>query len=196
MNPKDIQGAFARFDAENARDPHLEQVGSEQVPKELAYSRRMSARLDAFAPDAPDAVKLAVRAQHIRRWEIPRDAYPMDRAGYLTWRTRLKQRHAEIATGILEELGYDEATRAHVEKLLLKRGLKTDPDVQLLEDTACLVFLEHYWDEFATKHDDDKLVDIVRKTWSKMSESAHAAALQLDLDERSQRIVGRALAED
>ncbi len=97
--------AIRRFDEANAEDPILETVDGEDLPKELIYSRRMSAWLDRFAPDAPEAVKLAARAQHIRRWEVPRDTYPEGRAGYLKWRTDLYKRHGDIAAGILQEVG-------------------------------------------------------------------------------------------
>ena len=192
--PDPLLQAHERFDAMNAEDPHLEVVNGEEVPKELVYGRRMSDRLDRFAPGAPDTVKLAVRAQHLRRWTLPRSEFPMDRPGYLTWRTRCAKMHADLATEVLEELGYDQDTVGRVRKLLTKRGLKSDPEVQMLEDVACLVFLEHYAAEFAAQHPHDKIVDIVQKTWAKMSEEGHAAALELRLDDTVKAVVEEALA--
>lgn len=175
-----LDEAFRRFDEANREDPNQELVDGQPTPKELLYGQRMSARLDAFAPDAPEVVKLAARAQHIRRWEVPRDSYPDGRAGYLKWRTDLYKRHGDIAGQIMRDVGYDEEVIERVRTLLRKRGLKTDPDVQLLEDVICLVFLEHYFHEFAAKHEEEKLISIVHKTWKKMSERAHSAALALD----------------
>src|SRR3954469_3859034 len=126
--------AIARFDAANAGDPDGE---------ELVYAQRMSEWLEKFAPDAPEAVKLAARSQHIRRWEIPRDKYPMNRAGYHRWRNDLAAFHAQVAGTILREVGYDDATVGRVQSLLKKEKLKEDPEAQTLEDVICLVFLEN-----------------------------------------------------
>lgn len=189
-----LEQALERFDAMNAEDPNTEDVDGEAVPKELVYGRRMSERLAVFAPDAPEVVKLSVRAQHLRRWTLPRSDFPMDRAGYLTWRTRCGKMHAELAAEVLEAVGYDEETIGTVQRILTKRGLKTDPDVQMLEDVACLVFLEHYAAEFAGKHPKDKVIDIVQKTWKKMSDAGHAAALELPLDGGVKAVVEEALA--
>ena len=186
--------ALRRFDEANAQDPRREIVDGEEHPKELIYGRRMSAWLDRIAPDAPEAVRLAVRAQHIRRWEISRESYPMDRPGYRAWRTDLGKFHAETAAAILREVGYDTETIGHVESILRKERLKTDPDSQLLEDVACMVFLDHYFEDFIDEHDEPKLVNIVRRTWAKMSDRGHVAALKLDLSKRAQIIVEKALA--
>ena len=185
--------AIRGFDDANAEDPVLERVEGEDLPKELVYGRRMSRWLERLAPDAPESVKLAARAQHIRRWEVPRDTYPEGRAGYLKWRTDLHKRHADIAATILQDAGYDDETIGRVRTLLRKRGLKTDPDVQLMEDVICLVFLEHYFHDFAQKHDEEKLISIVQKTWKKMTEKAHEAALQLDYAPEDLALIQNAL---
>ncbi|MFW2389214.1 MAG: DUF4202 domain-containing protein [Polyangiales bacterium] len=188
-----LDDALRRFDEANAEDPNTELVDGQRLPKELVYGRRMSSRLAALAPGAPETVQLAARAQHIRRWEVPRDSYPEGRAGYLQWRTDLHKRHGETAGAIMEEVGYEADTVQRVKTLLRKRGLKTDPDVQLLEDTICLVFLEHYFHDFAQKHDDEKLLSIVRKTWAKMTDEAHAAAMELDYEPEDLSLIQRAL---
>jgi len=188
-----LEEALRRFDEANEEDPNTEMVDGDEVPKELVYGRRMSARLNAFEPNAPEVVQLAARAQHIRRWEVPRDSYPQGRAGYLKWRTDLYKRHGEIAGSIMEQAGYDDVTIERVQNLLRKRGLKTDPDVQLLEDVICLVFLEHYFHDFAKKHDEAKLIPIVQKTWKKMTEKAHAAALDLDYAPEDFSVIQKAL---
>jgi hypothetical protein len=188
-----LDEALRLFDETNAKDPNLETVNGEAFPKELVYGQRMSARLTEYAPDAPETVRLAARAQHIRRWEVPRESYGEGRAGYLKWRTDLYKRHGEIAGTILRDVGYDDDTIERVQTLLRKRGLKTDPDVQLLEDVICLVFLEHYFHDFAKKHDEEKLIPIVQKTWKKMTEGAHRAALELDYASEDRAVIERAL---
>ena len=165
-------------------------------PKELVYARRMTAALERFAPGASEAVRLAVRCQHVQRWTIPRSTYPDGRDGYRSWRTDLGAFHAETAGAILREVGYDDATIGRISSLLRKERLKADPDVQLLEDVICLVFLEHYLADFSTQHDEEKLVNILRKTWRKMSDSGRSAALTLDLAPEVAAIVGRAVAAD
>jgi hypothetical protein len=179
--------AIERIDAANAEDPKGEA---------LAYGERMSEWLERLRPDAPPALRIAVRAQHIRRWKIPRDDYPRDRVGYLKWRTALYDFHADEAEAILRAVGYDDDTVTRVRKMLRKKELRKDAEVQALEDVACLVFLEHYFAEFAQTQNDDKVVDILRKTWKKMSERAHDAALSLSrsLEERERRLVERALS--
>ena len=129
-----FQKAVERFDAANREDPNREVAEGVEQAKELLYARRMSACLDRFGPDAPEPVRLAARCQHIRRWTIPRTDYPEGRNGYRRWRTDLAWFHASTAAAILREVGYDDTTVARVEALLRKERLKTDPDVQLLED--------------------------------------------------------------
>jgi hypothetical protein len=136
--------------------------------------------LDRFAPEASEAVRLAVRSQHIRRWEIPRDSYPRTPEGYKAWRTRLMDFHADTAGAILREAGYGEETIARVRSLLRKERLKRDPETQLLEDIIALVFLEHYLAGFVAGHagyDEAKFADILHKTWLKMSPRGREAAL-------------------
>lgn len=194
-DPARFREAFTHFDSANAEDPRAEVADGEAVPYELLYARRMSARLETFAPEAPEAVRLAARSQHIRRWTIPRTAYPTGRIGYKQWRNTLLTFHAETAGAILRTVGYDDATVQRVQALLQKQRLKRDPDVQTLEDVVCLVFLEHYFADFAEQHDDEKLVGILRKTWAKMSPAGHEAALALDLPPPLQALVEKALAE-
>ena len=187
--------ALARIDAANAEDPNAEDENGAARPRELLYAERMSARLATLLPDASEALRLACRCHHLRRWEIPRASYPMDKKGYYQWRTTLGRFHAETAARILRETGYDAATIARVEAVVRKEKRTSDADTQALEDVAALVFLEHYFAAFAAKHDDDKLVVIVRKTWQKMSPRGHdvAAALAGSLPDRLQRIVAAAL---
>jgi hypothetical protein len=188
-----LDEALRRFDEANAEDPNQEIVNGQPLPRELVYGQRMSARLAVFAPDAPETVKLAARAQHIRRWEVPRDSYPEGRGGYLKWRTDLYKRHGDIAGEIMKDVGYEDPTIERVQALLRKRGLKTDPDAQLMEDVICLVFLEHYFHDFAQKHDEEKLIRILQKTWKKMTQKAHEAALALDYAPDDLEVVQKAV---
>jgi hypothetical protein len=174
--------AIAAFDAANAEDPNREKEGGVAHPKELLYARRMSEMLERFAPDASEAVRLAARCQHIRRWEVPRDSYPRTPEGYRAWRKRLMDLHAETAARLLRETGYGEDVVTHVQALVRKERLKRDPDSQLLEDVVDLVFLEHYLERFVADHpeyDEVKLADILKKTWAKMSPRGREAALTL-----------------
>jgi hypothetical protein len=174
--------AVARFDAANAEDPNREIVDGRERPKEIVYAERLTAMLERFAPDASEVVRLAVRSQHIQRWKIARTEYPMDRIGYLQWRKRLYKFHAQLAGEILRDVGYDEATIGRVGTLLKKEGLKSDPEVQTLEDVVDLVFLESYLADFVAKHgqyDVAKFTDILAKTAKKMSPRGRAAAQTL-----------------
>lgn len=188
--------AMKSFDAANAEDPNLESVDGTEMPKELLYARRMSAWLERLEPNASEALRLAVRCQHIRRWVIPRKDYPIGRQGYKHWRKDLAAFHAETAGQILRDVGYDESTIQRVGDLLIKKGLKRDPECQLLEDVICLVFLENTFDSFSAGHEDEKVIGIVRKTWSKMSPRGHEAALQLVLPERARALVEQALSSE
>jgi hypothetical protein len=196
MLPPDARFATAidRFDAANARDPNVTIVDGAPQPKELVYARRMTEWLDRLEPSASEALQLAARSQHLMRWSIPRSEFPMDRPGYLKWRTTLYDFHAEKAGEILREVGYDDATIGRVRSLIRKQGIKTDPEMQLLEDVICLVFLENYFAEFAADQDEDKLVRILRRTWAKMSPRGHQAALGINLPERERKLIERALA--
>ena len=190
-----FNAAIARFDAANAEDPTTEVFQGVIHPKELLYAQRMTTWLDKLAPDASEALRLAVRCQHIQRWSIPRHTYPMDRTGYLRWRTTLAKFHADTAAAILRDVGYDDVTIRRVQTLLRKESLKRDPEVQCLEDVICLVFLEHYLAAFATQHDEIKVLDILRKTWTKMSPRGHEVALTLPMSPEARRLVEQALAE-
>ena len=181
--------AIERFDAANAQDPTL----ISGVPAELLYARRMTDWLNRLYPSAGEILQLAARAQHIRRWSIPRSNFPMTRGGYHQWRTSLYSFHADIAADILRHVGYDDTIIARVRSLLKKEKLKADPEMQMLEDVACLVFLENYFADFAPKHDDEKVVGILRRTWKKMSDHAHAAALGLKLSPHAHELIEKAL---
>ncbi len=185
--------AISAFDAYHEKDPNVETENGKVQPAELLYARRMSGRLLRFAPHSGESVKLAARCQHIGRWEIPRQKYPMDKKGYLQWRNEEKMHHSRIAEKILSDCGYDTGTITKVKDLLLKKQLYTNPDTQLLEDVACLVFIEYYLEEFAAKHSDAKVVDILQKTLKKMSVSAKNAVGQLKISSGIRSLIERAI---
>jgi hypothetical protein len=172
--------AITAFDKANGEDPNKELYNGKEYPKELLYAIRMSAMQESYVPEASEAVKLAVRAQHIQRWKISRNEFSMDRQGYLQWRTKLYKFHAETAARLMQEAGYDNEMTERVMNIVSKKGLKVNSETQLMEDVADLVFIEHYMMEFATKHpeyDEEKWIQIIKKTWQKMSPRAHEFAL-------------------
>jgi len=186
---------LAAFDKANAADPR--QVSNEDgqtIAYEVLYAQRMSTMLQGFDTKASEALQLAARSQHIERWMLARDSYPMDRTGYLQWRSDLKLRHAARATEIMLAQGYDVTQCERVAALLKKEKLKSDDESQALEDVICLVFLQYYFGEFAKVHDEAKVIDILQKTWRKMSASGHQAALQLALPDEQKALVAKALA--
>lgn len=186
--------AIEQIDKINAEDPNKEVLNGKEFPKELLYAERMSQKLLEFQPDASEEIQIAVRAQHICRWKLPRNEYPMDRIGYLKWREELKKIHAGIAEEILRDVGYSKAFINRVSFLIKKKQIKKDRESQIMEDVVCLVFLEYYYEDFATKHEDDKIIDILKKTWTKMSDEGHKAALQLPLSPKSLTFIKAAVA--
>ena len=188
-----LDDAIAALDALHAEDPSRVVVDGEEVPAELDYARRMSAALEGLVDAPSEALRLAVRAQHLQRWKIPRDDYPRTKPGYHAWRNAQKAAHAALAAETLRGAGYDGGTIARVEHLVRKKDLARDPETRALEDAACLVFLESRLASFAEGRDEDELVEILRKTWKKMSERGRERAVALPLEPRARALVARAL---
>jgi hypothetical protein len=176
-----LADVIAAIDAANARDPNAVVVNGQREPAELVYGRRMSETLARIAPGASEPLAIAVRGQHIERWTSPRKAYPDGRVGYLRWRKDLQEFHARRLGEIMTAAGYGADAIGRVGALIRKERLKLDPEVQMLEDVACLVFLAHYLGDFMAKTDRDKLPGILAKTWNKMSPAGHEHALKLNL---------------
>jgi hypothetical protein len=187
--------ALRKIDEYNRLDPKTDEVGGVIFPHELVYSKRLTDWILKLKPNASEALKVAARGQHIGRWTIPREEYPMDRGGYLRWREALKQFHAKTVSDILKDCGYDETFIARVQSLILKKNLKEDSEVQALEDGLCLVFLETQFADLKNKTPDDKMKEIVRKTWKKMSELGRSAALRLHLSEDAKKFLQESLAD-
>lgn len=167
------QQVLDAIDAANARDPRSD----EGQPEALLYGRRMSAELARLMPEAGELLEIAARGQHVERWVLARRDYPEGRAGYLAWRRDLAAHHAARVGGFMAAAGYGPEDIATVGAMLRKEGIKRDPQVQMLEDVICFVFLRWYFAPFAEKHEADKLRRIVGKTARKMSAGARVRAL-------------------
>jgi len=187
--------AMQSIDAVHAQDPHASSETGPTLPAELIYAHRMTETLARIHPQASELLKLAARAQHIRRWTVPRSGFPAGKSGYHRWRTTLQQKQAALAGEILATCGYAPDQTARVQALIRKDNLRADVEAQALEDTACLVFLEHHFADFRAKHGDAKIIEIVRKTWSKMSDVGRTAALQLPLAPEHKQLIERALSQ-
>lgn len=192
-----LERALARFDEANQNDPNLEPYKGHPTPKEYVYAVRMTEQLQALYPNASEAVQLAVRAQHICRWSIPRADYPEGRKGYHQWRRELGKFHAQKAGELMSEVGYSEDMIERVRSILRKEDLRKDPETQQMEDIACLVFIRYYMEPFVEKYQysEEKLVGIVQKTWGKMTSEGQQAALQLELPESLSKVMQLALAQ-
>lgn len=189
-----LETALASIDAAHSEDPtKITLASDETIPYELHYARKMTSYLNQRASSASETLQLAIRAQHFRRWEIPRSSYPMTRPGYHAWRTFLKKRQAELVEKICIECGYSEEEAGRVAALIRKEDLKIDEETQILEDTACLVFLDDQFEEFEKGHDEAKTLSIVRKTWGKMSEQGQKLALNMKLEGRPAELMKKAL---
>lgn len=196
MEPTKFEIAIALIDKKNSEDINTYHSHGLDFPKELLYSQRMSQKLLQFKPNASRALQIASRAQHICRWKIARDEYPMDKVGYLKWRETLKKMHAEITAEILKDVGYDDEFIDRVSFLINKKLIKKNEESQTIEDVICLVFLDYYFEEFAAKHEDKKVIDILQKTWKKMSEEGHAEALRIKFSDKSLALIKEAISKE
>jgi len=194
MTQKRIEKAFSLFDDYNKQDPHQVEWKGESFPAEYFYSLKLHEWITKLEPDASEYLLLASRSQHIGRWEIPRDTYPSNKAGYLNWRIDLGKYHAQKTAEILSEIGYGEDEIEKVKHIILKQQIKADPEVQAIENALCLVFLEFQYEDFISKHDDAKLIRILQKTWKKMSGPGQQEALKLPYSEKGLDLIKQALA--
>jgi hypothetical protein len=196
FRPEDSQrfeSALRRFDGENSRDPNPEFADGVSRPREWLYAQRLTKWVLQLCPGASEELRLAARCQHLCRWEIPRQSYPMTRAGYLQWRATLKKFHAQKAGDILREAGYPEDVIRRVQDLNLKKNFPDDPETRVLEDALCLVFLEFQFANLAAKTAADKTINALQKSWQKMTGAARAEALKLNYGEREKALLQRAL---
>jgi hypothetical protein len=189
---------FARaklaFDQLNGRDPVREPQGGVDMARLVVQADRLSHWIERLDPNASEALRLAARCQHIERWTIPREEFPPGRVGYLQWRTKLSRFHADRAESVLLGAGYEDDVVQAVRRIVTKQNLHSSPDSQTMEDALCLVFLEFEFDAFIQKHpDEEKAVEILQKTWKKMSLRGRKAALALELSERARKLVAAAV---
>ncbi len=191
-----LDAARARFFALHAEDPRIVRDGERDVSFETAYHARLERWVERLAPDAGAPLLLSAMCQHVGRHALPRGHFAEGVLGYKKWRATQAQRHAATAERVLGETGWDDATIARVRELLTKKGLGRDPEVQLLEDAVCVAFLDGELADFAAKHPAEKVIEVLQKTWAKMSPAGHDAALAL-VDEAPpalRALVTRALA--
>jgi len=192
-DPQRFAAAIERFDGENARDPNVVRADGAAGPRELVYAGWLTNWVLKLCPGGSEELRLAARCQHLCRWMVPRDSYPMTRAGYLKWREGLKHFHAQKAAEILRETGYPEEMIARVQNLNLKRNFPQDPESRVLEDALCLVFLERQFSELAAKTADDKMVNALRKAWAKMTLQGRSFGLKLPYGSREKALIDAAL---
>ncbi|KAL4896722.1 hypothetical protein BDV59DRAFT_199073 [Aspergillus ambiguus] len=190
--------ALQLIDAAHAEDPNTITPPSSTtaIPYELHYANKMTKYLTQRDPSASELLRLAIRAQHLRRWEVPRGSFPATKVGYHAWRSHLQKRQAELVEAMCREAGYAEDEAARVGALVRKEGLRGgDPDTQVLEDVACLVFLDDQFEDFEREkqYEEEKVLGILRKTWAKMSDPGRELALRIDMSERARGLVGKAL---
>lgn len=181
MTTERLRRALDRIDEINSADPHQIRLRGEVRPKELTHAGLVSDWIERLRPGADDALRIAARGHHVRRWAIPRGEYPQGRRGYLRWRQALQELHAATVGDVMSEAGYGAADIRRARDLVRKKNLRRDPDAQALEDALCLVFLETQLGAFRTGRPDERTAEILRKTWVKMSADARALALELDL---------------
>ncbi|KAJ0388088.1 hypothetical protein COL922a_001071 [Colletotrichum nupharicola] len=198
--PPNYLKALELIDEAHKQDPRPSTAAAD-ITFELHYAHKMTRWLAVRCPAAPPVLQLACRAQHFRRWEIPRNTYPMTRPGYLTWRAKLKSQAATQVAELLSSpaeiqppLPAEDVDR--VAALIRKENLSKDEETQVLEDVACLVFLDDQFDDFESKEeiDEAKIIGILQKTWAKMSEPGRQIALKMNHSERALSLIGKALA--
>lgn len=198
-----LEKVLSAIDDINRQDSNITVSDNIEYPKELIYGQRMTACLTQHWPQASELLQIAVRAQHIKRWHLKRNEFKQGKAGYYQWRIALGKFHAELTANVMTELGYSDAQAQQTASIICKENLKNtdtsqlNSDSQTLEDVACLVFLEHYFEEFAAKYieqdNEPKIIRIVQLTWKKMSEDAHNIALKLSLPDHLAVLVKKAL---
>ena len=190
-----FDSAIVRFDYANSLDPNtdVDDTGN-KTPRELLYAKRLYKEVENLCTESPsEHLLLAARSQHIMRWKIPRESYSMDKKGYLEWRSKLKLYHAAMSSNILVEVGYDENTIELVKNIILKKNFPNDPEVRVMEDSLCLVFLKYQLSAFSLKNSEDKVVNAIKKSWNKMSENGRKAALNVPYSDTCKVFINKAL---
>lgn len=187
--------AFDLFDTYNKQDPNIMVWEHTSYPAAYFFALQLYNWVTALNRDASEALLLASRSQHIGRWISARTSYPEGKAGYLQWRMDLAKFHASKAAELLVEAGYDGEIIEHVQRIILKKNLRTDPEVQTMENALCLVFLQYQYEEFIHKHDEKKVIRVLQKSWSKMSQAGRDAALTLPYSDEGKALLEKALKQ-
>ena len=193
LNSRRFEEALRRFDAENNCDPNVEEENGLRHARELLYAKRLSDWVLRLCPNAGEELRLAARCQHLCRWIIPRESFPMTRAGYLQWREELKKFHAKKAGEILRDTGYPNAVISRVQALNLKKNFPNDPEGRVLEDALCLVFLQYQFAALAEKTSEDKMINALQKSWNKMTPAGRIHAKELAYSERQRVLLEKAV---
>jgi len=181
----DLAKAIAAIDAANGDDPN--RFGDRALA--LVHGELATHWIDELVAEPSDALMIAARAHHLRRWELARSDYPAGRAGYLRWRRDNKQVQADAATSIAVSAGYGRTFVDRVAELILRKRLGSDPDTQALEDAACLAFLGTQFDTMVAKLGHSHMVDVVAKTLRKMSLEATMLASRVDLSSQASAVL-------
>ncbi len=189
-----LEKAFELFDAYNKQDPHTINWKGIDYPAEYFYALQLYNWVKELERNASEILLLASRSQHIGRWKSPREGYPAGKAGYYKWRINLAKFHAETAGDLMLKAGYDDHDIKAVQSIILKEHLLTNPEVQIMEDALCLVFLQFQFEDFISKHEEQKILTILKRTWIKMSQRGRSAALALSYNERAKELLGNALS--
>ena len=188
-----MERAFALFDEYNRQDPNVVVREGIGYPAEYFYALQLYRWVKELEPEAGEILLLASRCQHIGRWKVPRSEYPAGKAAYLRWRTDLAKFHADEAARLMEQAKYEAEAIGSLRSILLKEGLRTNPDMQTMENALCLVFLQFQYEDFLALHEEEKMIRILKKSWGKMSEPGRQAALGLSFSEKGAALIGKAL---
>jgi Domain of unknown function (DUF4202) len=191
LSPR-YDAAVAAIDAANADDPTVVEVRGRRVALALVHGQLAAEWIEKLVDEPDETLTLAARAHHLRRWELPRDSYPLGRAGYLRWRRDQKARHAKDVAAILESCGYESSEIEAVQRLIRRESVES---AQAVEDAACLVFIETQLASIAERMDHDLLIEVIRKTARKMSDRGLELVASIPLGDAEQSLLDQALGE-
>lgn len=177
----------------HSKDITQEQHNGSLIPAEFLYGKRMLKTLELVSPESSYAMKLAVQCQHLQRWGVPRSSYTYDRRGYHEWRREVMKYQLEQTINLLSSISIDEIDIKWIAQVINAQENKADSNGLIIMDTACLVFLKWYMEPFAKKHESEKVLDILKKTFRKMSTDAQNLISKLDLPESSLQVLNQAI---
>ena len=188
LSPR-YDAAVAAIDAANADDPTVVEVRGQRVALALVHGQLAAEWIGKLVDEPDETLTLAARAHHLRRWELPRDSYPLGRAGYLRWRRDQKARHARDVAAILQSCGYETSEVEAVQRLIRRESVD---GAQAVEDAACLVFIETQLGSIAERMDHDLLIEVIRKTARKMSDRGLELVASIPLGDAEKSLLKQA----